>query len=67
MTLIKLPAHKAGLFISHNEHRYSATASESTSMKDGFCRSNTADEPRPLGAVGSSRLLGAEPSTNENK
>lgn len=21
MTLIKLPAHKAGLFISHNEHR----------------------------------------------
>ena len=23
MTLIKLPAHKAGLFISHNEHRYS--------------------------------------------
>jgi len=47
MTLIKLPAHKAGLFISHNEHRYSATASESTSMKDGFCRSNIRHEPRP--------------------
>ena len=28
---------------------------------------NASDEPRPLGAVGSARLLGAEPSTHENK
>ena len=32
-----------------------------------FGTANASDEPRPLGAVGSSRLLGAEPSTHENK
>lgn len=63
MTLIKLPAHKAGLFISHNEHRYSGRdamrCTQSSARPQKVRRadySNAADDARPK-AVASGSLF----------